>query len=198
MEVRGRRSRPRASDLGSITAADGEIFAMRRKLFRPMNPSVINDDAALTLAIVQSEDADLRPFGKILLGCVDHDRRPTPTSRSGWSAEASRHCGSTGGSSLQPSPSRGVFFHKTLRWIARQLLILLFVGTAAPIHQPKFAVRPRPVSVLCHGARRHSHPMADCTILRARTRLYFCAMNLAALLGRTHICPVTTWRKAQR
>lgn len=40
------------SELGGTVAADGEIFAMRRELYRPIPPEVINDDAFLTLAVV--------------------------------------------------------------------------------------------------------------------------------------------------
>lgn len=40
------------SNLGGTVAADGEIFAMRRELYRPIPPEVINDDAFLTLAVV--------------------------------------------------------------------------------------------------------------------------------------------------
>lgn len=40
------------SKLGGTVAADGEIFALRRDLYWPIPPEVINDDAFLTLAIV--------------------------------------------------------------------------------------------------------------------------------------------------
>ncbi|MBL0125022.1 MAG: hypothetical protein IPP88_20680, partial [Betaproteobacteria bacterium] len=41
------------SRLGSITNGDGEIFAVRRALYEPMDETVINDDAELTLLIVK-------------------------------------------------------------------------------------------------------------------------------------------------
>ncbi|MEW6329956.1 MAG: glycosyltransferase family 2 protein [Pseudomonadota bacterium] len=40
------------SRLGGTVAADGEIFAIRRELYRPIPPEVINDDAFLTMAVV--------------------------------------------------------------------------------------------------------------------------------------------------
>ncbi|BAV34011.1 glycosyl transferase [Sulfuricaulis limicola] len=40
------------SRLGGTVAADGEIFAIRRALYRPIPPEVINDDAFLTMAVV--------------------------------------------------------------------------------------------------------------------------------------------------
>lgn len=42
------------SVLGSITGAEGEILAVRKKLFKPINASVINDDAAITFNVVSS------------------------------------------------------------------------------------------------------------------------------------------------
>lgn len=41
------------SDLGSITGADGEIFAMRKSLYEPIEKTVINDDAAITFNIIK-------------------------------------------------------------------------------------------------------------------------------------------------
>jgi biofilm PGA synthesis N-glycosyltransferase PgaC len=41
------------SRIGSITAADGEILAVRRSLYAPIPEHLINDDAAITFGIVQ-------------------------------------------------------------------------------------------------------------------------------------------------
>ncbi|VAW65946.1 Glycosyl transferase, group 2 family protein [hydrothermal vent metagenome] len=42
------------STIGSITAADGEILAVRKRLYKPINPVLINDDAAITFDIIKS------------------------------------------------------------------------------------------------------------------------------------------------
>lgn len=42
------------SSLGSITAADGEIVSVRKKLFKPIESFLINDDAAITFDIIKS------------------------------------------------------------------------------------------------------------------------------------------------
>lgn len=39
------------SNLGSIPTADGEIFALRKKLYQVVDPRIINDDMAITLNI---------------------------------------------------------------------------------------------------------------------------------------------------
>ncbi len=41
------------SHLGSIVTADGEIFALRKKLFKPISEKLINDDLIITLDIIQ-------------------------------------------------------------------------------------------------------------------------------------------------
>ena len=42
------------SRVGSIVGADGEIFAMRRALFRPMPTAIVHDDLFLSLKIVEA------------------------------------------------------------------------------------------------------------------------------------------------
>jgi biofilm PGA synthesis N-glycosyltransferase PgaC len=40
------------SNLGSIPTADGEIFALRKELYKEIDPRIINDDMAITLNIL--------------------------------------------------------------------------------------------------------------------------------------------------
>jgi cellulose synthase/poly-beta-1,6-N-acetylglucosamine synthase-like glycosyltransferase len=191
------------SELGSITAADGEIFAMRRELFRPMDPSLINDDAALTLAIVQAgkrlvydptaksfEDAsitigdDFNVKVRMVSGGFQTLHRNWRFLFSPWEPFAWKF-----------------FFHKTLRWTAPEFLILLFVGTATQLHQPKFAALFL-AQCLFYSTALLGAAMRWLTgkIPRALyVPFYFCAMNLAALLGLyRYLSGTTTWRKALR
>jgi len=41
------------SRIHSITTADGEIFAVRRELYEPLDETVVNDDAEITLLLVR-------------------------------------------------------------------------------------------------------------------------------------------------
>jgi biofilm PGA synthesis N-glycosyltransferase PgaC len=191
------------SDLGSITAADGEIFAMRRKLFRPMNPSVINDDAALTLAIVQSGrrliyDPSARSFEDASITIGDDFNVKVRMVSGGF--QTLRLNWRFLFSPAEPFAWK-FFFHKTLRWIAPELLILLFVGTASQLHQPKFAALFL-VQCLFYAMALGGTAIRWLTgrIPRALyVPFYFCAMNLAALLGLyRYLSGTTTWRKAQR
>lgn len=43
------------SHLGSIATADGEIFALRKRLFKPVSEKLINDDLVITLNIIQQD-----------------------------------------------------------------------------------------------------------------------------------------------
>ncbi|PIP96680.1 MAG: hypothetical protein COW00_15045 [Bdellovibrio sp. CG12_big_fil_rev_8_21_14_0_65_39_13] len=42
------------SKLGSIPTADGEIFALRKELYSPIDPKMINDDMVITFNILQA------------------------------------------------------------------------------------------------------------------------------------------------
>ena len=42
------------SKLGSITTADGEIFAVRKALYSPIGKDVINDDAEITFSLIKN------------------------------------------------------------------------------------------------------------------------------------------------
>lgn len=191
------------SEIGSITAADGEIFAMRRELFRPMDPSLINDDAALTLTIVQA--------GKRLIYDPAAKSFEDASITIGDDFNVKVRMVSGGFQTLRRnwrflfSPAQSFawkfFFHKTLRWTAPEFLIVLFVGTATQVHQPKYAAL-FVAQCLFYGA-------ALCaTVIRRLTGripralyvpFYFCAMNLAALLGLyRYLSGTTTWRKASR
>ena len=191
------------SALGSITAADGEIFAMRRDLFRPMDPTLINDDAALTLDIVQAgrrlvyepeaksfEDAsitigdDFNVKVRMVSGGFQTLQRNwrflfSPRTRFAWQ----------------------FFCHKTLRWVAPELLIVLLVASATQLHQPRYAA--------LFGMQLAFYALGLTGLfLRSGTRplpkllyvpFYFCAMNAAAFMGLyRYLTGTTMWKKAAR
>ena len=191
------------SALGSITAADGEIFAMRRELFRPMDPTLINDDAALTLDIVQSgrrlvyepaaksfEDAsitigdDFNVKVRMVSGGFQTLERNwrylfSPGTRFAWQ----------------------FFCHKTLRWIGPELLIILFLASATQLHQPRYAAlfwMQVAFYALALGGlflRSGTKPLPKLLYVP----FYFCAMNAAAFMGLyRYLTGTTVWKKAAR
>ena len=191
------------SELGSITAADGEIFAIRRDLFHPMDPSLINDDAALTLAIIQAKkrvvyEPAARSFEHASITIAD-DFNVKVRMISGGFQTLHRNW------RLLFSPVEPFawqfFFHKTLRWIAPELLIVLFVGCATQLHQPKFA------ALFTLQCVFYAMALGGAAMRWLTGRIpmilylpfYFCAMNLAALFGLyRYLSGTTTWRKAAR
>jgi hypothetical protein len=48
------------SRLGSISTADGELFAVRRELFAPIPSNVVHDDMYLTLEVIQRVKAKIK------------------------------------------------------------------------------------------------------------------------------------------
>ncbi len=191
------------SSLGSITAADGEIFAMRRALYRMLDPTLINDDAALTIAIVQSGqrvvyDPTAKSFEDASITIGD-DFNVKVRMVSGGFQTLHRNW------RFLLSPRRlfswQFFCHKTLRWTAPELLIALFLANVTQLHQPMFAI--------LFGLQVGFYGLATAGLfLRSGTKplpnmlyvpFYFCAMNLAALLGLyRYMTGTTTWKKAAR
>jgi len=191
------------SSLGSITAADGEIFAMRRELFRPMDPSLINDDAALTLDIVQAgyrlvyepaaksfEDASIT---------IGDDFNVKVRMVSGGFQTLERNWRFL--FSLRTRFAWQFFCHKTLRWIAPELLIVLFMASATQLHQPRYAVlfwlQVTLYALALSGLfmRSGTKPLPKLLYVP----FYFCAMNAAAFMGLyRYLTGTTVWKKAAR
>lgn len=191
------------SRLGSITGADGEIFAVRKHLYRPLDERLINDDAAITFDIVRQghrviyepravsrEPASLRLeddfFVKVRMvsggfQTVAFYRRDLLPPRS-WFALA-------------------FLSHKLLRWLMPVFLVMVFVTSAVLALRPFFLVFLVLQSVF--------YLLAVLGWLLRRRRpatllyfpCYFTVMNLAALTGLYRYLlhsQTTLWRKAER
>jgi cellulose synthase/poly-beta-1,6-N-acetylglucosamine synthase-like glycosyltransferase len=191
------------SDLGSITAADGEIFAMRRELFRPMDPTLINDDAALTLAIVQAGyrlvyEPTARSYEDASVTISDDFNVKVRMVSGGFQT---LHRNWRFLFALQTRFTWQFLCHKTLRWIAPELLIVLFLSSATQLHQPRYAV------LFWLQLAFYALALAG-LFLRSGTRplprvlyvpFYFCAMNAAARMGLyRYVTGTTVWKKAVR
>lgn len=192
------------SRLGSITTADGEIFAMRRGLYEPVDERVINDDAELTLLLVRKgyqvlyeRRARSREHASIR---IEDDFHVKVRMVSGGFQTVARHRAFL----LPPRTWFGAGFisHKLLRWLAPVFMILIAVSSALLVSRPFFFVM-----VLLQGGfyalalagwlARHGigrHPVFY-------VPFYLCAMNLAALYGLWRFLArtqSTQWRKAER
>ncbi len=192
------------SRLGSITNADGEIFAIRRDLYEPVDDRVINDDAEITFLLVRKgyrvlyerravsyEHASIR---------IEDDFHVKVRMVCGGFQTMARHW-----TFLLPPRSWFAFSflsHKVLRWLAPEFMIL----TAAPslwlVSRPFFlwmAILQGIFYSLALIGWLAREGMGRSTVFYVP--FYLCAMNLAALRGLWRfLCgtQTTQWRKAER
>lgn len=192
------------SKLGSITNGDGEIFAIRRALYEPMDENVINDDAELTLRIVQKGYRVLYEPGAESYEYASIDIRDDFFVKvrmvAGGFQTIARHAAFL----LPPRNwfTFAFFSHKVLRWTAPLFLITMLTTSLALAAAPLYA------SIL--GLQLGFYVLATIGwLLRGRADLpaifyipfYFCAMNAAAFFGLVrHLrgAQQVQWRKAKR
>lgn len=192
------------SRLGSITNADGEIFAIRRDLYEPVEETVINDDAEITLLLarkgyrvlyerraVSHEHASIS---------IEDDFHVKVRMVSGGFQTVARHWAFL----LLPRSWFAFCFlsHKLLRWLAPVFMILIAVSSLWLISKPFFLGM-----VILQGIF-YSLALIGWLAREGLGRntvfyvpFYLCAMNLAALRGLWRFLAgtqTTQWRKAER
>lgn len=190
------------SRLGSITTADGEIFAVRRSLYRTLDESLINDDAAITLDLVRSGyrvlyEPGARSYEHASIR-IEDDFNVKVRMVSGGFQTLARNW-----RFLIPPRSAFAFAfwsHKVLRWLAPEFLILMFVASLTLAASPFFLVillgQVAFYALAWMGWRMRARAALPITIY---VPFYFCAMNLAALFGLyRHLTQSTQWKKAAR
>jgi cellulose synthase/poly-beta-1,6-N-acetylglucosamine synthase-like glycosyltransferase len=190
------------SRLGSITTADGEIFAVRRALYRSLDESLINDDAAITLNLVREGyrvlyEPAARSYEHASIRIEDDFNVKVRMVSGGFQTVAYYW------RFLLPPRSAFTFAflsHKLLRWLAPEFLILMFVTSLLLAANPLFlALLLAQVAfylLAWTGWRMRARGALPFAIY---VPFYFCAMNLAALFGLyRHLTRSTQWKKAER
>ena len=192
------------SRVWTISNADGEIFAIRKELYRTVPEHIINDDAEITLNLVEQGrrivyEPQARSYEYASLHIRDDFFVKVRMVAGGYQTLAEH--------AWQLMPWRSwfsfaFFSHKTLRWIAPVLLIAVFVTSALaaehPFYRAVFALQVAFYLVAAAGL-----------LLIGRMRLpalvyvpfYFAVMNSAAFMGLLRFLRRTQtvhWRKAQR
>ncbi|MCR4346531.1 MAG: glycosyltransferase family 2 protein [Sulfuricaulis sp.] len=192
------------SRLGSITNADGEIFAVRRSLYQPVDNMLINDDAEITFILIKQgyrvlyerhavshEQASIR---------IEDDFHVKVRMISGGFQTIARHW-----AFLLPPRSWFAFnfvSHKLLRWLAPEFMILIAISSLWLISSPFFLAM-----IILQGAFYALAVLGWITREGIGRRavfyipFYLCAMNLAALHGLWRFLAgtqTTQWRKAER
>jgi cellulose synthase/poly-beta-1,6-N-acetylglucosamine synthase-like glycosyltransferase len=192
------------SRLGSITNADGEIFAVRRDLYEPIDDTVINDDAEITLLLARKGYRVL--YERRAVSCehasirIEDDFHVKVRMVSGGFQTVARHWTFL----LLPRSWFAFSFisHKLLRWLAPEFMILIAVTSLWLISRPFF------FGVVMLQGIFYSLALVGWLGRGGAGRntvfyvpFYLCAMNLAALLGLGRFLTGTQtaqWRKAER
>ena len=192
------------SQLGTITNGDGEIFAVRRELYEPMDTAVINDDAELTLTIVKKgfrvlyePGAESLEFASIDIG---DDFNVKVRMVAGGFQTLIRHAAFL----LPPRNwfTFAFFSHKVLRWTSPVWLLVLLVTSVVLIDSPLYfflliaQLAFYALAFLGWAMRKKIHLPTLVYV-----PFYFSTMNLAALFGLIRHLRQTqnvNWQKAKR
>ncbi len=192
------------SHLGSITTADGEIFAVRRSLYHALDEALINDDAAITFDLIRANRRVLyEPQAKSSEQasiCIEDDFNVKVRMVSGGFQTLAREW-------RYLIPPRHAFAwtflsHKVLRWTAPELLLIVMALSIVlslagdPLFMVFLALQVMFYALALLGwQRRHRGPLP----MHLYVPFYFCAMNTAALFGlHRHLTRSTQWKKAAR
>lgn len=192
------------SKILSITCSDGEIFAMRRDLYQDLKPGVINDDLQLTLDLVYGGfkvlyEPEATSHESASISIIDDFWVKVRMVAGGFQA-ISWHWAKIFNVFL---PFNIMFIsHKVIRWLVPELLIALFFLSTVLLDNPVFQIL-FVLQLLFYGTAlvgwatigRYELPMI------VYVPFYFCAMNLAALLGFFRFLSnsqTVNWRKAVR
>lgn len=191
------------SRLGGTVAADGEIFALRRRLYRPIPPHVINDDAFLTLAIVvQGYKVGYEPRAtateEASISIVEDFRVKVRMISGGYQFLQlyGRELAGTGWFAFK------FVSHKILRWLMPCfLIVLLLVSTLRSGEWPYTFLLAAQVAFYGIAAAGAIIPSIRQASRLAYVPFYFTAMNLAALMGLVRFVrgkQSVLWSKAER
>jgi cellulose synthase/poly-beta-1,6-N-acetylglucosamine synthase-like glycosyltransferase len=193
------------SDLGIMTTADGEIFAVRRELWQPIPAEVINDDAEITFALVAGGFRIVYEPAAVSIELasseLEEDFRVKVRMIAGGFQTIQRHW-----RELLPPRSAFAFAflaHKLLRWLVPVLLLVVASASLVLVQTPLGAVLVvgqvafYGIAALGWQARRRQALPSWQYV-----PMYFSLMNLAALLGLRRFLAgdgvTAIWQKAAR
>lgn len=192
------------SQIGSITGADGEIFAIRRELYHTIDDNVINDDAEITLSIIQQNyrvvyDKDAESHEEASIHIKD-DFNVKVRMVAGGFQTVQRWPFQT----LIPTSWHSFAFlsHKVLRWLAPVFMIIAFFGTMALsgnlFYRVLFVLQLPIYIAAIIGILKKSKGEMPAYIY---VPFYLVVMNAAALVGLIRFVGKkqnTRWSKAER
>jgi poly-beta-1,6-N-acetyl-D-glucosamine synthase len=190
------------SRLGSITTADGEIFAIRRALYEPLDEAIVNDDAAITFSLIRQGRRVLyepaaRSFEQASITIEDDFNVKVRMVSGGFQTLKLQWR-----RLLPPRDAFALAFlsHKVLRWLAPELMLILLLISILLSRNSFF------LTALVAQLSFYAIAWLGWT-LRRRGPLptwiyvpfYFCTMNAAAFMGLyRYLSRSMVWKKAQR
>ncbi len=178
------------SKLGSITAADGEIVAVRKNLFKPINPELINDDAAITFDIIRSGhriiyEPEARSYEQASEDLIDDINVKIRMTAGGYQTISHEW------KYLFPPLnwfSFSFISHKILRWITPHLMLLTFISSmllsillsASTVYFLVFLAQIAFYLIAFYGwSQRKTSSMSTFIYIP----MYFTVMNIALFIG---------------
>jgi len=192
------------SDIGSITSGDGEIFAIRKSLFEPIEPHIINDDAALTFSVVKQGYRVLYEPAATSHENASKDLVDDFHVKLRMAAGGYQTIRENFGYLFPPGNRFAVQFilHKVLRWLCPVFLALIFVSSALlagqVFYRIFFLLQVIFYAISIVGWLNRRNPDLPSFLY---IPMYFSAMNLALLFGLfRHLRgrQKVQWRKAAR
>lgn len=192
------------SDIASITTADGEIFALRKSLYKYIPQHIINDDTWLTINILKEGkrviyDTDAKAFEYASISLQDDMNVKIRMIAGGYQSIANHFI-----YMILPYHWYSIAFisHKLLRWLMPILLISIFVLCAFNLNniyiQLYFALQ-----LIFYLVALRAWFIKDKSTLNKIMYfiLYFSIMNIAALKGLYKFITgmnIDIWKKAKR
>ena len=192
------------STLGSITAADGEILALRKVLFEPINPKLINDDAAITVNILKKGfrviyNPDAVAYEEASKDLVDDFFVKVRMTTGGFQTIATEFLFLLNPFKLY---SWAFLTHKVLRWLAPYFLILIALSNLMLLEYPVMKILfvcQIVFYLLAFIGWRKRYKTELPTLLYIP--MYFVVMNIALFWGSVKYFlgnKSVNWRKASR
>ena len=192
------------SAIGSVSTGDGEIFAIRRGLFKPLDSAIINDDMAITLEIVS------RGYRVLYEPEAISEEEASITLREDFNVKARMVAGGyqffsrlLNNSSVSSGFRIQLFIHKFLRYFMPVLLITLFIANLFLLRTSFYWMALlMQVTVYFSAMIGVIFTLFKISPSLFYLPLYYCVVNAAALKGLVYFLrriPVTVvWTKANR
>ena len=180
--------RAQESKRGSLTMASGSLFAMRRSLWKPLDPSV-GDDFALPLQVALMGMRTVLDSRAVSSTRLTQDRAASMFNLKVRIVSKDLRALLASARILNPfrygSIAIGLWSHKLLRWFVPYFLIVLFTSNIVLCHLPfyraVFLAQLAFYGAALVGLSRGGHGLPFPFSIPAS----FCIVNLASLVGTT-------------